>query len=358
LKRSKSITIIIGIIIFLAVLLSAFFIFFSKNKSGEKTNNDKIVIGFSMDTLAHERWLRDKEILVTKANELGAEVVIQTANSNSAEQEKQVNYLLDQNIDVLVFVPHDKDTAANIIKNAKNKGVKVISYDRLAKKANADLYISFDGYKVGQLMGQAALENIPSGNYLILNGSKTDNNAFMLNEGYKKVLNESINSGKIKIINEIWIANWLYENALSVVESTLNSNKNIDAIIAGNDTLAGAAINALSEKRLAGKITVVGQDADLDGCQRVVEGTQNASVYKPIETLAKVTAEYAVKLAKGESIKTPDTINDGKYEIPYYKIEPVLVTKNNMVDVIIKNQFHLLEEVYMNVPKSQWPKQK
>jgi D-xylose transport system substrate-binding protein len=100
----------------------------------------------------------------------------------------------------------------------------------------------------------------------------------------------------------------------------------------------------------------VGHDADLDGCQRVVEGTQNSTVYKPIDIIASKGAEYAVTMAKGGLVQANDTINDGKYNVPFYRIEPMLVNKDNMLATIIKDQFHRLEDVYMNVPKSQWPK--
>lgn len=320
-----------------------------------KTEDEKIVIGFAMDTLVHERWLRDRDIFVAKANELGAEVIVQTANSNSNEQEKQVEYLLKQDIDVLVLVPHDAELAADIVKSAKSKGVKVISYDRLVKKADVDLYISFDNIKVGQLMAQAVVEVVPTGNYLIMNGSQLDYNSSMFNEGYHQVLDEQIARGKIQIVEETWIKDWLYEDAFQYMDEILGKGLKIDAIIAGNDTLAAAVIHALAERRLAGNLAVIGHDADLDGCQRIVEGTQIATIYKPIDELAKATAEYAVLLAKGGLIQAKDTIDDGKYQIPYYKIDPILVTKENMMEIIIENKFHAKEDVYMNVPKSQWP---
>ncbi len=316
---------------------------------------DKIVIGFSMDTLVHERWLRDRDIFVAKAKELGAEVILQIAYSDSEEQEKQVQYLLDQGIDVLVIVPHDAVSAASMVKKAKDRGVKVISYDRLVKNANVDLYLSFDNIKVGELMGEAAMSQIPSGNYLLLNGSESDNNSAMFREGYMNVLDSGIRDGTINIAGETWVKDWLYENALSYMEEVADSDQKIDAIIAGNDTLASAAIHVLTEKRLAGTVMVVGHDADLDGCQRVVEGTQYATVYKPIDMEATKGAEFAVTMAKGGLVQTETTINDGKYDVPFYKIEPILVTKENMMDTVIKDQFHRIEDVYMNIPKDEWP---
>ena len=320
-------------------------------------DKDKILIGFSMDTLVHERWLRDRDIFVAKANELGAEVILQIAYSDSREQERQVQYLLDQGIDVLVLVPHDAVSAASMVKKAKDRGVPVISYDRLVKNANADLYISFDNIKVGELMGQAAISQAPEGNYLLLNGSESDNNSSMFREGYMSVLEKGIKDGTINIAGETWVKDWLYENALAYMLEEVDGDMPIDAIIAGNDTLAGAAIHVLSEKRLAGSIAVIGHDADLDGCQRVVEGTQYATIYKPIDIEATKGAQFAVTLAKGGTVQANDTINDGKYEVPFYKIDPILVTKDNMMDTIIKDQFHRMEDVYMNIPKEEWPSQ-
>lgn len=316
---------------------------------------DKIVIGFAMDTLVHERWLRDRDIFVATAREMGAEVILQIAYSDSREQERQVQYLLDQGIDVLVLVPHDAVSAAAMVKKAKDRGVKVISYDRLVKNADVDLYISFDNVKVGELMGQAAVSQTPGGNYLLLNGSEGDNNSAMFRDGYMSVLEEQIQKGNIKLVGETWVVDWLYENALADMQKAVDTGEKIDAIIAGNDTLASAAIHVLTEKRLAGAVTVVGHDADLDGCQRVVEGTQYATIYKPIDIEATKGAEFAVMLAKGGLIQVNDTINDGRYDVPYYKIDPILVTKENMVDTIIKDKFHPMEDVYVNIPKEEWP---
>lgn len=326
-----------------------------RDKTEGPSDEDKIVIGFAMDTLVHERWLRDRDIFISNANELGAEVILQMANSDSVEQERQIQYLLSQNIDVLVIVPHDAEGAAASVREAKNRGVKVISYDRLVKNANVDLYISFDNIKVGQLMGEAAIASRPTGKYLIMNGSQSDNNSFLFNQGYKLALDKGIKSGNILIVGETWIKDWLYENALTYFEGFIRTSDDIDAVIAGNDTLASAAIHVLAENRLAGKMTVVGHDADMDGCQRVVEGTQYATIYKPIDKIASQAAKFAVAMAKGEKIQAEDTIDDGKFSVPFYKIEPILVTKNNMMETVIKDQFHRMEDVYMNVPQSQWP---
>ncbi|MCX7922958.1 MAG: substrate-binding domain-containing protein [Clostridia bacterium] len=328
----------------------------SGGSSGSTKKRDGVKIGFSMDTLVEERWQRDREIFTARAKELGADVVFQNANNNSEEQVKQVEYLMEEGIDVLVIVPHDADKSREIVEAAKKRGTRVIAYDRLIRNANVDMYISFDNVRVGELMAEHIMKKVPAGNYLIINGAPTDYNSYMYNQGYKSKLKASIDKTYIRLLKEIWAEDWKPEEAFKCVESVLQKGNKVGAVIAANDSLAGAAIEALSERRLSGKIPVVGHDADLAGCQRVVEGTQLMTVYKPIDRIAKTAAEMAVRMARKEEAKANSTINDGTYDIPYYKIQPIAVTRENIVDNVISDSFHSLDEVFSNVPKLNWPR--
>ncbi|MCX7708585.1 MAG: substrate-binding domain-containing protein [Clostridia bacterium] len=322
----------------------------------ELKKDKKVKIGFSMATLQEERWQRDRDIFVAKAKEMGGDVIVQTANNNSDDQIDQVKFLLEQDIDILLIVPHDAEKASAAVQLAKKSGIKVIAYDRLVKNANVDLYLSFDNVKVGEMMAEYIYRKVPTGNYIIINGAKTDHNSYMFNQGYKKVLKPYIDKGFISVINEIWTEDWRPEDAFNCVEKTLQKGININAIIAANDSLAGAAIEALAEQRLAGKVEVAGHDADISGCQRVAEGTQLMTIYKPIEIIAEKAAEISIRMAKGKDFHANSEINDGKYNVPYEMIEPVLITKSNLEETVIKGSFHRLEDVYRNVPKTQWPK--
>ena len=310
--------------------------------SGEK----KIKIGFSLGTLKEERWIRDRDILMAKAKEMGAELIVQNANNDDKDQLKQVKYLLEQKIDVLILVPNDNIKSAKAVELAKEQGVPVISYDRLVLNADIDLYVSFDNFKVGESMANTLIQSEKLENILIVNGAENDYNTKMIKQGYDKVLKPLVSDGKVNIISEEWSANWLREYAFNVVDSKLQQGEKIDAVIAGNDSLAQGVIEALSEHRLTNKVKVVGQDADLRACQRIVEGSQYATIYKPIEKLAEPAIEVALKLGKKESIYLKHTIYNGKNNVPYYVLTPIAVDKNNMEDTIIRDGFHLREEVY------------
>lgn len=307
----------------------------------------KIQIGICFDSFLIERWERDRDIFVSTAKELGAEVNVQNANGNLEEQISQIEYLIEKKMDVIVIIGIDGDGLAEVVKEAKDKGIIVIAYDRMIHNADADLYISFDNEKVGTLMGEAMVgAGLSNKKVLMLAGPTTDDNVAMVNSGFEKVMNEN----HIQIVDVMHADNWKPEYASDYIYDHPEVLEEVDGIMCGNDSLATHTIRVLAEKRKAGNIVVTGQDAELEACQRIVEGTQLMTVYKPVEREARMAAECAIALAKGEEIgEINRTMNDGTYEIPGIVLEPVAVNKENMDETIIESGFHLREEVYLNV---------
>ena len=178
-----------------------------------------------------------------------------------------------------------------------------------------------------------------------------------ISKGQLKVLQPHFDRGDIKEAGRQWCDDWQPIEALRHIENALTrlSNK-IDAVVASNDGTAGGAIQALAAQTLAGKVAVSGQDADLAACQRIVEGTQTMTVYKPIKQLAYRAAEIAVTMARGETLDTHTrTIFNGKKDVPAVLLTPIPVDKDNLYDAVIKDGYQNLEEVYRNIPRNQWP---
>ena len=306
-----------------------------------------IEIGFTFDSFIIERWERDRDVFVARAHELGAEVNVQNANGDVEAQISQIDYFIDKKVDAIVVVAVDCTALANVIAKAHRAGIKVISYDRLVSDANTDLYISFDNQKVGDLMAGSIISQIgKEGNIVMINGPLTDTNVPAVIEGFEKRLRP----GRITVEDTYYCNGWRPEYAFDYMNRYLADHDGVppDAIMCGNDSIAGQTIKALSEHKLAGTCIVTGQDADLDACQRIVEGTQYMTVYKPVEKLAQRAAELTVEMVTKGYIDVGDRIDDGTYSIPYEKLEPIEVTAKNMDEVII-GSFHQRSEVYLNV---------
>lgn len=307
----------------------------------------KLKIGFSMDTLLEERWIKDRDLFKAAVEALGAEVDITAANGDDALQILQAETLISQGVDLLVVVPHNAEATATIVRKAHAAGIKVLSYDRLIKNADIDLYVSFDNEQVGVLQAQAITALVPKGKYVYIGGADTDNNAHLFKKGVFNVLQPMIDRGDITVVYDQWTKDWTPVNALANMEAALQANGNrIDAVIAANDATAGGVIQALAAQGLAGVIPVAGQDAELAAAQRIVEGTQTMTVYKPIQLLAERAAELAVTLAKGEAAGADRKVNNGKIEVPSVLLSPIAVDRHNIDATIIADGFHAWEDVY------------
>ena len=336
----------VSLLLVVAMILSLSGCGKTNTKKNNKKSGDKIQIGFTMDTFVMERWERDRDIFLSKANELGADVNIQSANGDIEEQKKQIKYFIDQGVDVIVIVPIDCQGLTEEVKAAKDAGIKVISYDRMIQNVSYDLYISFDNTMVGTLMGESLEKAEPkSKNVIMVSGPTTDSNVIMVDDGFRTAINDK----GYKIVDITYIENWKQNLAYDYINSHFDKVKGANIIMCGNDALAGQVITALLERGMADDYIVLGQDSDLDACQRIVEGTQYMTVYKPIDELAAVGAVSAVKLAKGETLEYTSTLNNGSDNINYIGINPYMVTKENMDSVIIESGFHLKDEVYLNV---------
>jgi D-xylose transport system substrate-binding protein len=343
--------------LFLSICLVCLFIASAcsttRNDAASKTEipdvGKKVRIGFAMDALKQERWEKDRDLFMKRAAELGAEVLLQTADGNDDAQIKQVESLLTQGIDVLVLVPHNAELAGVMVDMAKKQGVPVISYDRLVRNSEPDLYVSFDNERVGELQAGYLFDRLPKGNYLLIGGAPTDNNAALLRKGQLKVLHAAIDRGDIKIVADQWAKEWLAEEALKHTENALTQNDNkIDAVVVSNDGTAGGVIEALKKQNLAGKVLVSGQDAELAALQRILAGTQTMTVYKPISKLAPAAVEAAIKLAKHEKLDTTRVVNNGRIDVRSILIEPLQVDKANLDATVIQDGFQKRGAVYKN----------
>ncbi|MEU2432412.1 substrate-binding domain-containing protein [Streptomyces sp. NPDC007861] len=330
----------------------------SAKESGENgsesgaAKGDDITIGLLLpenQTARYEKF--DKPLIEKKISELTngkAKVVYANAKQDATLQTQQVDTMITNKVDALIVDAVDSKAIAGGVKKAKEAGIPVVAFDRLAE-GPIDAYTSFDNEEVGRVQGKSLLEALGAkakdGQVVMMNGSVTDPNAKLFKSGAHSELDGKVNVGK-----EYDTKEWKPENANANMEAAISAlgKDKIIGVYSANDGMAGGIITALKAAGFAKLPPVTGQDAELAGVQRIIAGEQYSSVYKPYAPEAAAAAEMAVALAKGEklgSIETSRVDSPTAKGIPSVLVPVVALTKDNIQDTVIKDGVYTVAEI-------------
>lgn len=303
------------------------------------------LIGMSMDSYVIERWQRDRDVFTSTAKAAGFEVLTQAAGGSLEEQKRQIRYLISRGVKAVVIIAVDCYNMQDIIEEARAAGVYVVAYDRPILDVDIDLCVSFDSRRVGELMAESLAENMPQGGKVAcIHGSGKDYNVEMIRQGFDRTAQER----GLNIVFQDYCDNWEAQAAYDYMQGLLDAGTQFDGVMCGNDDLASMVYKALSERAMLEGVALVGQDAELSACQRIVAGWQCMTVYKPVELMAQSAAQATVDLIRTGQAMTEERMENGRSGVPVIWLEPVAVTQDNLDNVIIGSGFHTSAEIYMN----------
>jgi len=277
-------------------------------------------------------------------------VLYANADQDAARQQQQAESVLTQGANVLVLDAVDAAAAASIVAAAKERGVKVIAYDRFIADAPVDYYVSFDNQLVGRLQGEAvvrALDTMPSADrsggasrrgVLVVGGAATDPNSAQ----YRAGVLAAFEGHDIDVLASYDTPDWSPDKAQEWVAGQLTQFAGrVDAIAAANDGTAGGAISAMKAAGLDPVPPVTGQDAELAAIQRIISGDQYMTVYKAIRQQAGLAAELAVQVTRGEQPSTSVSVSG----VPALLLAPVAVTKADVGRILVAGGVFTTEEI-------------
>jgi D-xylose transport system substrate-binding protein len=255
------------------------------------------------DAASSARWeTADRKFLSEAFEDAGVEYDIQNANGDKQKFATIADQMINGGATVLMITNLDSPSAATVIKKATDQGIPVIDYDRLTLGGNAAYYVSFNNVAVGEEIGKGLVKCMQdngddSGPVALLNGSPTDNNATLFKQGYEKVVKDA----GYEIAGDQSVPDWDNTKAGTIFEQMYTKNNgNFVGVAAANDGLGGAVAAVLKRNGDTDEIPTTGQDATVEGLQRVLTGSQCMTVYKAIQKEAAAAADLAVALAKGD----------------------------------------------------------
>ncbi|WP_408649041.1 sugar ABC transporter substrate-binding protein [Streptomyces poriticola] len=312
---------------------------------------ESVKIGLLLPDTITARWENfDRPLIENRIAELCPDCTVEYANAqgNVATQQRQMETMITQGVDVLILDAVDPKALQNSVRNATEVNVPVVAYDRLAEGPIA-AYVSFDGAEVGRLQGEVLLEAMggkaDGGQIVMMNGDPADPNSDWFEEGARSVL-----EGKVKIGKSYDTVGWRSDVAHVNMAGAIAAlgPDSIDGVYAANDALAFGVISALKANHISPLPPVTGQDAELAAVQRIVEGEQTMTVYKPFEPQAEAAAAIAVALGRGEpaeAIAEDEIDNTTDEDIPAVLLTPIAVTVDNIVDTLVKDGMYTIDQI-------------
>lgn len=308
------------------------------------------------DSTTSPRWeANDRPSLQQAFDDAGIESDIQNAEGDVAKFGTICDGMINSGVQVLMIVNLDSESGAACLKKAADAGIQSIDYDRLTLGGGASYYVSFDNVVVGELMGQGLQTCLDDAgkteaNIIYINGDPTDNNAALFKSGYEQALAPKIDSGEYTLVGD-QTGLWDDQEAADAFDGLFTANDGkIDGVVSANDTMATGIVARLKANGLAGKVPVTGQDASIEGLQRVLTGDQCMTVYKNTALEAKAASDLAIALIEGDT-ETADSLASGSVEdtvagvdVPSVLAEPQAIFTDD-VKTVIDDGFQSAEDV-------------
>jgi D-xylose transport system substrate-binding protein len=319
------------------------------------TKGNDITVGLLLPEKANTRYEKfDHPIIAAKVASLTknqGKVEYANAEASASKQAEQLQQMIDDQVDVILLDAVDAHAIAGGVRKAKDAGIPVIAYDRLAE-GPIDAYVSFDNELVGEVQGRSLIEALgpdidTSDKIVMMNGSSTDPNAKQFKAGALSEL-----EGKVTIAESFDTKDWKPENAQTNMERAIRSigAGNIAAVYSANDGMAGGIIKALEADGVTKLPPITGQDAELDAVRRILTGEQYMSVYKSYPQEAEAAAEMAVTKVQGKDIQFDALASDRVdsptlKDIPAQLVPVVALTKNNIKTTVVQDKIYKVSEI-------------
>ncbi|MES5819468.1 substrate-binding domain-containing protein [Streptomyces sp. RG80] len=319
------------------------------------TKGDDVTVGVLMPEKTNTRYENfDYPIIQKKVAELTdkkGKTVYANGEADADKQASQMQQMIDDQVDVILLDAVDSKAIAPEVRKAKDAGIPVIAYDRLAE-GPIDAYVSFDNELVGEVQGRTLVEALGSGidtsdKIVMINGSPSDPNAGQFKAGALSELN-----GKVTIAEKYDVDGWKPEIAKKDMAEAIESigKDNIAAVYSANDAMAETAIEAMKEAGMTTLPPITGQDAELKAVQRIVSGEQYMSVYKSYPLEAEAAAEMAVAKIQGKDILfdslTQDRVDSPTdKQIPAQLVSVSALTKNNIKSTVVADGIFTVKQI-------------
>ena len=271
----------------------------------QRERNPRYVIGVSQ--CSEDLWRQTmneelkREVALYQAD---AEVLIRSVKDDTPKQITDIEWFIEQKVDVLVVSPNESEACTPVIEKAYQQGIPVILVDRKIATESYTAYVGANNYQIGKEAGLYAIGVLKGkGNIAEVRGTKGSTSDAERHKGFVDALK---NAPEVQIVAETW-GNFLQADAKTQMQQLFQEQPHIDLVFAMNDPMAAGTHEAAMQ--FNGKIPfIIGVDAlQQVGIQNIENNVQDASFIYP--TGGEKVIELAMKILHKQPFERENILN-------------------------------------------------
>ena len=271
----------------------------------QRERNPRYVIGVSQ--CSEDLWRQTmneelkREVALYQAD---AEVLIRSVKDDTPKQIADIEWFIEQKVDVLVVSPNESEACTPVIEKAYQQGIPVILVDRKIATESYTAYVGANNYQIGKEAGLYAIGVLKGkGNIAEVRGTKGSTSDAERHKGFVDALK---NAPEVQIVAETW-GNFLQADAKTQMQQIFQEHPHIDLVFAMNDPMAAGTHEAAMQ--FNGKIPfIIGVDAlQQVGIQNIENSVQDASFIYP--TGGEKVIELAMKILHKQPFQRENILN-------------------------------------------------
>jgi ribose transport system substrate-binding protein len=256
-------------------------------------------IGLAVANLQAEFFNMIKQSVEAYGKEKGYTVITVDAKGDATTQVNQIQDLISQKIDALIYIPAGATAAAVPVKAARAAKIPVINVDRNAEGAPGDTFIYGQSVAATTELGKWICEQTKGkGKAVMIHGQRGTTPEVDRTKGFT----QGLASCGIKVTQEQWTERWSADEGNKIAQDMLQRDPSVNIILGQADGIALGAAQAVKLAKPAEKVWVVGFDGDVGGLKAVQGGSLDATATQQTFTMGRMAVDAVTAVLGGKSV--------------------------------------------------------
>lgn len=245
---------------------------------------------------ANPYWFTEGEVAKATAEELGYEATVAAHKGDTNTESNLIDAAITNGAKAIILDPANADGSVGVVRKATDAGIPVFLVNAEINESGIAIAQLVSNNAQGAALGAVQFQSLvgDEAKYVEFFGNPADNNAATRSNGYETVLSQY--PGLEKVAEEV--ANWDRTQGYNKMQSIMQANPEIDAVISGNDEMALGAIAALKEAGQLEGVIVGGFDGSPDAVEAVKAGEMAYTVLQPVAVFSReavIQADHYIK---------------------------------------------------------------